>query len=364
MEDREGTPLAEMWLGAHPKAPSTIEIADKQLPLDEYIAANQAAILGEAKDIFDGALPFLLKVLAAKEPLSIQVHPDKATAELGFAEENNLGIALDDPKRTFKDTNHKPELMCALTDFTALCGFRAYAEIISNITSFKLNHIWEAFADFSANPDAVTLQGFFHDIMTSDELQLHEVVNRIVHFSPAAGTELAELKEVCLNLMEKYRYDAGVVSPLLLNYLKLKAFDAIYIEAGILHAYLNGAGLELMANSDNVIRGGLSPKHIDLKRLFAISNFNPYQVCWVQVQKHDVFRYSYLTPAKEFSLNLIELKGQYQLPSANKPRILLCLHGTFNCCDDLILSMGEAVFCAASEEVVLTGKALVAVASA
>ncbi|PKN73043.1 MAG: mannose-6-phosphate isomerase, class I [Candidatus Cloacimonetes bacterium HGW-Cloacimonetes-3] len=364
LEDREGTPLAEMWLGAHPKAPSTIQLAEKHIPLHSYIAANPAVILGDAKDTFEGALPFLLKVLAAKEPLSIQVHPDKETAKLGFAEENRRGIALDDSKRTFKDSNHKPELMCALTDFTALCGFRAYGQIIANITSFKLEHIWEGFSAFSANPNANTLQGFFKDIMTSDELQLHDAVNRIVHFSPASGTELHELKELCLNLMEKYRYDAGVVSPLLLNYVKLKAFDAIYIEAGILHAYLNGAGLELMANSDNVIRGGLSPKHIDLERLFAISSFQPYIVGWVQVQKHDDSSYVYITPAKEFSFSLIELKGEYLLPSVNKPRIMLCLHGTFNCNDDMILSMGEAIFCDASEAMHIKGKALVAVASA
>jgi mannose-6-phosphate isomerase len=365
LEDREGTPLAEMWLGAHPKAPSTIEFMGKQLPLDSYIATNPASILGEAEEVYNRALPFLFKVLAAKEPLSIQVHPDKATAELGFAEENNLGVALDDPKRSFKDSNHKPELMCALTDFTALCGFRTYPEIIDNMSAFKLEHIWEGFTAFTLNPNAETLRSLFKEFMTSDELQLHEAVNRIIHYSPVADSTKSELKDICLNLMDKYRYDAGVISPLLLNLVKLKAFDAIYIEAGILHAYLGGAGLELMANSDNVIRGGLSPKHIDLERLFAISNFNPYQIKWVQAVKHDANRYNYITPAREFSFSLVELSGQYQLPTSNKPLIILCLHGTFDCGDQLILSMGESTFVDAAEaSVMLSGKALIAIASA
>ncbi|MDD2229011.1 MAG: mannose-6-phosphate isomerase, class I [Candidatus Cloacimonetes bacterium] len=364
LEDMEGTPVAEMWLGAHPKAPSLVDCARQQIALDSYISQNPASILGKAAETYNDTLPFLLKVLAAKKPLSIQVHPDKSAAEAGFALENSLGIALDDPKRCFKDANHKPELLCALTNFTALCGFRAFADIVSNIQAFHLEHIWKEFQAFSLSPNSATLKAFFQGIMTSDESKLHDAIDKIIHFKPHTDNSLAELQSVCLNLIDNYRYDAGVIAPLLLNLIELKAFDAIYIEAGILHAYLNGAGLELMANSDNVIRGGLSPKFIDIDKLLALSSFQPHQVNWVSPIKQDNYKNSYKTPAKEFSLSIIELEGYYQLYSDNKPQIILCLHGTFNCGGELVLSMGDAAFIDAAESsVVLNGKALLAVAT-
>ncbi|MDD3235727.1 MAG: mannose-6-phosphate isomerase, class I [Candidatus Cloacimonetes bacterium] len=363
LEDMEGTPVAEMWLGAHPKAPALIEYANKQKALDSYISTNPPSILGKAADRYNSTLPFLFKVLAAKKPLSIQVHPDKSAAEAGFALENSLGIPLDDPKRSFKDANHKPELLCALTDFTALCGFRAYTDIISNIQAFHLEYIWDEFQAFSLSPNSDTFKALFQAIMTSNELKLHEAIDHLIHFKPYTDHALAQLQNVCLNLIDNYRFDPGVIAPLLLNLIELKAFDAIYIEAGILHAYLNGAGLELMANSDNVIRGGLSPKYIDIDKLLELSSFQPYQIKWVAPEITDSCRSSYITPAQEFSLSIIELEGHYQLNSDNKPHIFLCLHGTFNC-GELVLAMGDAAFMDASESgVVLNGKALLAEAT-
>lgn len=364
LEDMEGTPVAEMWLGAHPKAPSLIEHNGKQESLLSYINSHPAQFLGKAADVSPSSLPFLFKVLAAKEPLSIQVHPDKLTAELGFAEENKLGIALDAPTRSFKDDNHKPELLCALTDFSALCGFREYKDIIDNLRSFTLDTLWSHFDLFSINPSAETLKGLFQDIMASSESQLQEAVSRIMKAQPQADSPAYELRNLCLSLAEKYRFDPGITAPLLFNLVNIKAFDAIYIEAGILHAYLNGAGLELMANSDNVIRGGLSPKHIDLERLFSISNFLPYQPHWVPVTRLDEQTYIYHTPAKEFKLMLLELKSHHSLPTSNKPMIVLCLHGNVSLSAELVLGRGEAAFIDAEEAIInFNGNALLAIAT-
>lgn len=364
LEDLEGTPVAEMWLGAHPKAPSLIEVENKQISLLDYIHTHTATCLGEASNISQDSLPFLFKVLAAKEPLSIQVHPDKQTAERGFAEENNKGIALDDPTRSFKDDNHKPELMCALTDFSALCGFREYAVITANFHHFDLTTIWEGFTSFTQHPCEDTLRELFRSIMTSSENQLQDAHTRILKTHSDPESPVHELRNICLSLAETYPFDPGIISPLLLNVIHLKAFDAIYIEAGIMHAYLNGAGLELMANSDNVIRGGLSPKHIDLERLLKISNFQPYQPKWVPASHLDASTYLYPTPAKEFKLMLLELRSQHCLPTNNKPMIVLCLHGTVSLDEELMLGRGESAFIGAEESnLCCTGNALLAIAT-
>ena len=156
LPDRIGTPIAEMWMGAHPKAPSRVETNGVLTPLDAFIASQQQQCLGDFTKLYNGKLPFLLKVLAADEPLSIQAHPSLEQARKGFLRENNLGIPIDSAVRNYRDDNHKPELICAITPFTALCGFRTHDQICANLLALGVDSLLTAFPQFQTVPNAHT----------------------------------------------------------------------------------------------------------------------------------------------------------------------------------------------------------------
>lgn len=360
----KGSPVAEMWLGAHPKSPSLLEIDDQHEALDKYISERSASALGSAVDVYEGKLPFLFKLLAAKEPLSIQLHPDKQAAEAGFAYESKLGISINDAMRTYKDNNHKPELLCALTDFTALCGFRTHQEMISIINSLGLELLWNSFVNYAANPCSITLKCLFTEYLSTNEEQMKEAIGKIESYLPGDDYAITEAQAMCCNLVKHYQLDRGVLAPLFLNIVNLSPFEAIFIDAGILHAYIHGAGLELMANSDNVIRGGLTSKHVDIKQILANTRFAPQPAILVGTDSSTPNLHSYYSPASEFKLSLLELDANQLIHTYSKPMIMLCLHGSFNCSDNLHIGTGEAIFIAASEaSVTLSGTALIAIAS-
>ena len=245
-----GQVVAEVWFGTHHGGASKVFGSTKSL---EKIA---------------GPLPFLVKFLAAEKPLSIQVHPTKQQAKAGFAREQQLGIALDDPTRNYKDQSDKPEILIALTSFKALCGFRPIAETKEILSELSLLD-----KDFEHLLPEIEkgLENLFIALLNSTDL-----ANRLS--SLQATSDLSEKTSRALalakSLLLEYPGDTGALVALMLNHIELAPGEAVFLPAGNLHAYLSGLGLEVMSSSDNVIRGGLTQKHIDTKELLSITDFS------------------------------------------------------------------------------------------
>ena len=349
-------PLAELWMGAHPGDPSRILLGDQEQTLNKYLAQNQQQ-----------DLPFLFKVLAAGSPLSIQVHPSQSKARAGFARENKLGLALDDPLRNYKDPNHKPEMLLALTEFEALCGFREYNEISTLLQLFGLDEQLPAGVSFVRKPSADTLSSLICQLL---ELNASSRTNLIktaleadLRSAPNAEQAL-ELQAVCHYLNTHHPGDAGCLFPIFLHYLRLSPDEAIFISEGVPHAYLKGAGLELMASSDNVLRGALTPKHIDVDELMQVCSFEPQSIPKVRPSLTSPDFQLYSPPADEFELMLIH-EADFALQPNPQARIVLCLSGTYVLIDaesELVIQKGESVFLGAGEEVHIEGDGSLAVA--
>lgn len=323
-------PCAELWLGAHPRASSQVLLQTGWRALNELIAAVPREILGPGvADAFADNLPFLLKVLAAEKPLSIQAHPDKKQAEEGFVKENRAGIALDAPNRNYKDANHKPECLCALTPFDALCGFRQIPEILSGLSLIRLEQLDRISRQLTDRPDAIGLALFFETLLTLSRKEAANLVAGVVAQAPAP-MEADDAFAWVVRLNREYPGDIGVLAPLFLNLITLSPGQAIFLPARVLHAYLGGVGIEIMANSDNVLRGGLTSKHVDPAELLRSLDFQagpPEILAPVPVGQYECV---YPTPAAEFVLSVIDMPcaGSYQSVSDRASvEILLCVSG-------------------------------------
>lgn len=332
-------PEAEMWLGAHPGDPSHLVRADGgRSSLLDALRADPEGLLGPDRNAkWSGNLPYLLKVLAAEEPLSLQAHPSSAQAVEGFARENAAGIPVDAPTRNYRDASHKPELICALSEFHALVGFREVPQTLALLHALDVAELAPHVALLEAQPDAAGLRALFTTWITLPQ----SVLDRAVPALQAAcvrlaqeGGEFVREARMALELSERYPGDAGVLAALLLNLAVLQPGEALFLPAGNMHAYLNGAGIELMANSDNVLRGGLTSKHVDVPELLRVLDFTPLQPpvlhgtadgAWVR----------YDTDAAEFLLRRLHV-GQDQSGGPGEavdvpdggPRILLCTAGS------------------------------------
>ena len=271
-------PQAEMWLGAHPADPSRLVRADgTQDTLVNVLRADPEHQLGHVRSRrWDNTLPYLLKVLAADEPLSLQAHPSLEQAREGFLLEEAAGIPLDANDRNYRDANHKPELICALTEFHALVGFREPAETVRLLRALDVPELAGHTELLAAQPGPDGLRALFTTWITLPQSTLDTLVPALqegcVRLARRDGEFVAEARTV-LELSERYPGDAGVLAALLLNRVTLTPGEAVYLPAGNLHAYLSGAGIELMANSDNVLRGGLTPKHVDVPELLRVLDF-------------------------------------------------------------------------------------------
>ncbi len=337
-----GSPQAELWLGAHPSAPSSLSTG---VTLDSHLAFAPARLLGTGVvERFGPRLPFLLKVLAAAEPLSLQAHPTLAQAKAGFAKEEAADVPRSAPRRNFKDENHKPEIICALTAFHALCGFRLRADSVRLFTALGLD---------TSVLEHEGLRAYFERVMTLPRAVQGALVDQLVD---AARTPVAGFEAECLlaqRLAARYPRDIGIVGALLLNLVTLAPGEALYLDAGNLHAYLEGTGIELMANSDNVLRGGLTPKHVDVPALLSVLDFTdgPAKVLRPSGTPEAIYE----TPANDFRLSRITLDGEHTLP-AGSPQILLVTEGEL-VAGALPLKRGNSVFIGADETVSLRGQA-------
>jgi len=347
-------PEAECWMGAHPNFPSEIETEGSWMPLNQWINAHPIECLGARVDnMFDSRLPFLLKVLVANTALSIQAHPNLQQAREGFLRENKANIPILANNRNYKDDNHKPELICALTPFTAMCGFRSLEEILSTIKKWELPlQDVPGFTAFLSTPDWNAFQSFFISILAVPKDQQSVILKRALDSLPAEETaseaELLQIRWIH-TLAAQYPGDLGALSPIWLQVIELSPGQALYLPAGILHAYLKGAGIEIMANSDNVLRGGLTPKYIDVAELSRVVLFEPYPISFSSMQIVSRYEKRYSSAANEFCLSVIELTvgDDIHYSERRSGEIVACYTGEFTLQSgntSLVLKKGEAVF--------------------
>jgi mannose-6-phosphate isomerase len=351
-------PHAELWIGAHPDEPSTL--ADGR-PLNRAIDADPEALLGApVVTRFGARLPFLMKVLAADSPLSLQAHPTTAQAEIGFAAEEKAGIAHDDATRTFKDPFHKPELLLALTEFEALCGFRPVEESLHCLAKLQVPELKPTIAALArgglraAIPQLLALSGKRRTALVG------AAADAAARFVAAHDPEFINTYRWAATLAQTYPGDAGVVISLLCNHLRLAPGEAVFLPAGNLHAYLSGAGIEVMASSDNVLRGGLTGKHVDLAALIEVLDFTDGRVPVL----HPVLGpggLRYPVPVEDFDLTRCQLDVGSGSLTTRGPQVLLCTEGSAvlaSADGELTLAKGQAAFVPAGAPVSARGPAV------
>ncbi len=324
------TPQAEIWMGAHPRGASMAEFDDAIMSLPDLVKKYPNEILGKvAAEKFSDGFPYLFKVLAAAKPLSIQAHPNRFQARQGFKKENDKKIEIDAHNRNYKDENHKPECICALTDFWALNGFRKIPEILSYMNRISSGRLDNELKALEMKQDSNGLKKFFSEMMTLDLKRKQQIIDTAV--TNAAGMKKDDMAfGWIVKLHDEYPGDIGVLSPIILNLICLKPGEALFLQAGELHAYLDGVGIELMANSDNVLRGGLTPKHIDVPELLKVLNFKEKEMEILIPEEVRPCELAYPGKADEFVLSVIRVNDQktYSSPLTRSVEILLCTEGT------------------------------------
>jgi len=348
-----GKPEAELWLGAHPGCPSVIvdpSQANGASDLFEWIQRDGPQILGDGIE----RLPFLLKVLAAGAPLSLQAHPTPEQAAEGFARENAAGIPLTASYRNYKDSSAKPELIVAVSEtFEALCGFRPMARTRASIERLvvmdaasstptpELFAEWLAFAR-----DDSTIRTMFEWLISAQP----PVGDLVVRVSALAADDASDEFALIRNLAGHYPGDPGVLIALMLNQVTLAKGEALFLAAGNIHAYLRGVGIELMASSDNVLRGGLTPKHVDVSELLSVLDFSASPVPYLRPEPLGATSAVYRPEVRDFQLTVIEGESVVPVPSA---AILLCTEGEFSITGataSVSLSRGDSVLVTAGED--------------
>ncbi|WP_039058288.1 mannose-6-phosphate isomerase [Enterobacter sp. Bisph1] len=345
----DNLPMAELWMGAHPKSSSKVQDANGQTrALREVIDSDKSRLLGSAVANRYGELPFLFKVLCADQPLSIQVHPNKKNSEDGFAKENAAGIPLDAAERNYKDPNHKPELVFALTPFLAMNAFREFSDIVSLLQPVSGAH--PAIAHFLQAPGAERLSELFAALLN---MQGEEKSRALAVLKSVLEKQQGEPWQTIRLISEFYPDDSGLFSPLLLNVVKLNPGEAMFLFAETPHAYLQGVALEVMANSDNVLRAGLTPKYIDIPELVANVKFTPKPAGELLTQPtRNGAELDFPIPVDDFAFSLHDLSAVETPLSQQSAAIVFCVEGEAVLSKDserLALKAGESAFIAATE---------------
>ncbi len=375
IENPSRRPFAELWMGAHPKAPSTARTREGDIPLSDLIAYSPETALGPPiRRRFGSSLPFLFKVLSAALPLSIQAHPSRQKAEKGFERENLASIPLDAPERNYRDPNHKPEMVVALQEFEGLCGFRPMDQIVRLVRAALPREYRSIVGPLERNPGKVELSVLFYRFITFSENKKRDILyyteRRIKRaLEVEKDMEIRRVLGWVLTLMAIYPGDIGALAPFILNLFRLEPGQALYIRPGQIHAYFKGTVLEIMANSDNVLRGALTSKHVDVPELLSVLSFDPESLSPFEAVPVDDSVREYPSRAEDFRLDRILLAGGRsagrRLPG---PEILLCLDGSVEVSDEteietarpLRLGKGGCAFVpAGSERYALRGEGLV-----
>ncbi|MEJ5928389.1 mannose-6-phosphate isomerase, class I [Corynebacterium sp. H128] len=348
-------PEAELWFGAHPGGSATVG----ETELIDVIAADPESNLGaRVCEKFGEGLPFLLKILAAGEPLSLQAHPSREQAQEGFARENECGIDPTADNRNYKDDNHKPELIVALTDFEAMAGFRPLADTMALFERLGSSEVSRYVSMLEGSPaaESADLRVLFTTWITIPGANRTKLIDDIVTCATLAlgDPELPEwMREALTNVValhNRYPYDVGVLGALLLNKFSLRPGEGVYLDAGQLHAYVKGLGVEIMANSDNVLRGGLTSKHVDVPELVRVLDFESLSDPRVAAQRADAVT-TYPIPIDEFKLSRIDVEEAMTL-SHDGPMIVLVTAGEAHCvcgATELSIPAGQAAWVPASD---------------
>jgi mannose-6-phosphate isomerase len=379
--------MAEMWFGAHPADPSILEDGRG---LDDAIAADPVSALGgDVVASFGPRLPFMMKLLAAAEPLSLQVHPDSAQAARGFSRQDADGIDLADPARSYQDPFHKPEMIFALTRFEGMAGFRDTTKSAAILRMFDLDFL-DRIADelesdgnsedalrivvtrllAQTSPETVDHLRRLRSAAAEAEARSHRpAARRRPPSVDASSVERESLRVFAqtVKLVDRYPQDAGVLVTLLLNHVVLAPGEAMFIDAGVMHAYTSGFGVEIMAASDNVLRAGLTPKHVDIPGLLEITDFSPIPPPrWKADRTAPHGTVGFAPPVEEFELLLLGLTSRAASVEVDGPCIVVCLQGEVSlaCMDGggLDLQPGQSCFVAAGDgaaEVSGSGRAAV-----
>lgn len=361
----EGGPFAELWMGAHPIAPSRIQVDGQPIGLDAYIAADPEGCLGKrCVERLGDELPFMFKALSAGTPLSIQAHPGKRKAERGFERENLSGVPLNAPERNYRDPNHKPEASIALTRLEILCGFRPLPDFLRILALFGPTKFAKRFERIERNPSRLELSVLFYGLVSAEDGVKAEMLEFVGEALPAllegdeAPDDVKDAYRWVLRLIELFPGDIGALAPLILNLVELEPGQSVFIAPGEPHAYLSGTCLEIMSNSDNVIRGALTRKHVDLPELASVLSFTPERVVPVEPEfsgdgagpSPDVgIEEFYPIFVPDFQVSRLRLApGASWKRASSGPDIILCAEGEAEIAaprgGKLGLSLGDSAF--------------------
>ncbi|MEZ8272602.1 mannose-6-phosphate isomerase, class I [Vibrio splendidus] len=348
IQNPNAEPQAEIWMGAHPRGCS--RVADTGQLLSEVLSQDSKGMFGEYTEARFGELPYLFKVLAAETPLSIQVHPSKKKAQLGFERENKLGISLDASNRNYKDPNHKPELVYALTFYKAMNGFRPIQQIIELFKEAEISALDIEISALAINPNSEGLKVFFTSVMTLEgerkKLALEQLYSAYERRPKTAMWR--EALQYSKGFEQHYVDDIGLFSPLMLNTIELAPGEAMFLHAETPHAYIEGTGLEIMANSDNVLRAGLTPKFIDVPELIDNTCFETTDIEGIKlkpIEKED--KLSFPIPVDDFGFDILSVSEEISQQYLRSAEILFCIGGEVTISTKehkLMLSSGESVF--------------------
>ncbi len=357
--DPTGEPQAEYWLGAHPLAPATVDGQD----LDEALHNHPEWVGDRTFRAFGDRFPVLMKILAAARPLSLQAHPSRDQAEEGFARETAARLAIDAPERIYRDDWPKPEILVALTGFDGLCGFRDPSKTVELFRRLGIGKALESvIGPLSQRKGSAALAEVFLDILSQDHPDYINEVLRLARNHSDEDSDLGLFSRTALDLNLYFPGDPSILAALLLNRIHLEPGQGLFLPTRTLHSYLNGVGIEVMACSDNVLRGGLTSKHIDVDELIRVVDFTPCEVAPVDTEDDAGFT-RYLTPTPEFALWRGELGSQpMNLPRTDSCRIALVIDGEAQLREgdtSLDLATGEAVLIPYGQEVAASGSATV-----
>ena len=385
--ESDGCPWAEYWLGAHPKAPSLLaddcdingaDRADGGQPLDRWLAEHPDQLGQASREVFGDRLSFLLKILSAEQPLSIQAHPSRTQAQLGFAQENAAGVPIDDPRRLYRDDWPKPEMIVALTEFHALYGFRDPHESRRMLTVFDAVDGFPGLVAPLEDPGSEGIAAVLTSCLQPDEQNRRVIAGMIAaahdlvqgHDPASMQEDAPQLARTAVELDRAYPGDPSILAALLMNRVHLRPGESLFLGAGTMHAYLHGTGIEIMASSDNVLRGGLTSKHIDVPALLAHADLTATCVQPECPRQLPGGLQHYRTPFPEFTLWRLGERVETDLPATGLGRILLVLDGRMSLTTSAGVTSndtsaevtqvraGQAVWISAGQQVHVTGSAV------
>lgn len=345
IDNSQQKPQAEIWMGAHCNGCSTVLFKGSEIKLSLLIETNKSLFLSNeiAKEYSE--LPFLFKVLAAEKALSIQVHPSKKQAQKGFIKEDKMGIDISSDLRNYKDSNHKPELVYALTDYQVMNGFRPIKDIINCFLYVEISEISTLLNDFVINQTSEGLRNFFYGLLSLQGEIKKAALFKLLTIANKSNDALFSLVS---SLANQYPHDLGLFCPLLLNVITLRPGEAMFLDAQTPHAYIKGTGLEIMANSDNVLRAGLTSKHVDINELIRCTDFREkyFENLLLEPVVHNN-TLQYPIPVCDFNFAIILHSEDHKIITQGAEILLSIDETTFiahDNGDNCLINKGESIF--------------------